>query len=72
MPKLSKKEKNLLGFFLNPKTGKRRYNELCRRCIHACKQSWRAIVVDCQRYVSRNSKVAKQDDLSSVDTEKRR
>ena len=72
MPKLSKKEKNLLGFFLDPKTGKRRYNDLCRRCVHACKQSFRSTVVACQRYVSRNSKVAKQDDLSSVDTEKRR
>ena len=72
MPKLSKKERMLWALFLDPKTGKRRYNELCRRCIYACKQSWRAIVVDCQRYVSRNSKVAKQDDLSSVDTEKRR
>ena len=44
MPKLSKRERKLLAFFLDPITGKRRYNDVCRRCIRACKQSWRAVV----------------------------
>ena len=44
MPKLSKRERKLLAFFLDPLTGKRRYNDVCRRCIRACKQSWRAVV----------------------------
>ena len=65
MPKLSKKEKNLLGFFLDPKTGKRRYNELCRRCIRACKQSFRAALITCPRYISRHAKAAKHGELAS-------
>ena len=72
MPKLSKKERILWGFFIRPETGKRSYNELCVRCIRACKQSFRSRVVVCQRYVSRNSKVAKRDDLSSKASKKRR
>ena len=72
MPKLSKKDRILWEFFIRPETGKRSYNELCVRCILTCKQSFRSRVVACQRYVSRNSKVAKQDDSSSVATKKRR
>lgn len=72
MPKLSKKERILWGFFIRPETGKRSYNTDCVRCIFDCKQSFRAVLEACPRYVSRNSKVAKQDDLSSVTTKKRR
>ncbi len=72
MPKLSKKERIIWEFFIHPETGKRSYNERCVRCVLTCKQSFRSIVVECQRYISRNSKVAKQDDLSSVATIKRR
>ncbi len=27
--------------------GRRSYNELCRKCQHECKQSFRAIMIDC-------------------------
>ena len=29
------------------------YNELCRKCQHECKQSFRAVVVDCPKYLSK-------------------
>lgn len=31
------------------------YNELCRRCCHSCKQSFRAVVVECPRYLSKRA-----------------
>ena len=65
MPKLSKKERMLWAFFLDPGTGKRRYNDLCRRCIRTCKQSFRATLIMCPRYISRHSKAAKREGLAS-------
>ena len=65
MPKLSKRDRQLLAFFLDPITGKRRYNDLCRRCIRACKQSWRAVLVVCPRYISRHAKAVKRGALAS-------
>ena len=44
MPRLSKKVKAEWAFFLHPQTGRRTYNEICRSCIHECKQSFRAPV----------------------------
>ena len=32
------------------------YNELCRKCQHGCKQSFRAVVIDCPRYLSKRAK----------------
>ena len=46
MPRMSKKRKYELSFYLNDR-GRVTYNELCRKCQHGCKQSFRAIVVDC-------------------------
>ena len=66
MPKLSKKERQLLAFFFDPETGKRRYNEVCRRCIHACKQSFRATLITCPRYISRHAKAAKRGELAAA------
>ena len=37
------------------------YNELCRKCQHGCTQSFRAVVIDCPRYLSKRAK--KKDDL---------
>ena len=71
MPKLSKKERMLWALFLEPKTGKRKYNDLCRRCIRACKQSWRAVLVVCPRYISRHAKAAKREELASAAAKKR-
>ena len=49
MPRMSKKRKYELSFYLNDR-GRVTYNELCRKCQHGCRQSFRAVVVDCPRY----------------------
>ena len=36
---------------------RRKYNDLCRRCIHSCKQSFRAEIVRCPCYISKRSRV---------------
>ena len=55
MPRMSKKRKHELSFYLNDR-GCVTYNELCRKCKHGCKQSFRAVVVDCPRYLSKRAK----------------
>ena len=55
MPRMSKKRKHELSFYLNDR-GRVTYNELCRKCQHGCKQSFRAVVVDCPRYLSKRAK----------------
>jgi hypothetical protein len=49
MPRMSKKRKHELSFYLNDR-GRVTYNELCR------KQSFRAVVIDCPRYLSKRAK----------------
>ena len=72
MPKLSKKERVLWEFFIRPETGKRSYNTDCVRCIFDCKQSFRAVLEACPKYVSRHSKAAKREALASAGRKKRR
>ena len=55
MPRMSKKRKYELSFYLNDR-GRVTYNELCRKCQHECRQSFRAVVVDCPKYLSKRSK----------------
>lgn len=55
MPRMSKKRKKELAFFLNDR-GRMAYNELCRKCQNTCKQSFRAAVIDCPRYLSKRAK----------------
>lgn len=55
MPKLTKKQREEWSFFINPKTNRRTYNELCRSCVNMCKQSFRAIVIACPRYASKRA-----------------
>ena len=55
MARLSKKLKREWDFFISPKTGRRTYNDLCRKCRNDCKQSFRAIVVCCPMYCSKRS-----------------
>ena len=50
MPRMSKRAKQEWGMFINPKTGRKNYNELCRKCLRKCKQSYRAIVITCRRF----------------------
>lgn len=51
--RLFKKVKREMTFFINPTTGKRQYNRQCRRCIHDCKQSYRAQLLVCPKYRER-------------------
>ena len=55
MPRMSKKMKKELAFFLNDR-GRRAYNDLCRKCQRTCKQSFRAVIVDCPDYLTQRSK----------------
>lgn len=55
MPRMSKKRRLELAFFLNERN-RVTYNELCRKCGHDCKQSFRAVVVDCPKYLSKRSR----------------
>ncbi len=31
-------------------SGQVAYNQLCLRCVHPCKQSWQAEILDCPRF----------------------
>jgi hypothetical protein len=42
MPRMSKKRKQEWSFFLNDRN-RITYNDLCRKCVHDCKQSFRAM-----------------------------
>lgn len=59
MPRLSKRAKLEWDFFIKPSTGRRTYNDLCRRCTQNCKQSFHAEVVDCPGYESKRTIGAK-------------
>ena len=50
MPRMSKRNKREWGLFINPKTGRKNYNDLCRKCKRRCKQSYRTIVISCRRF----------------------
>ena len=50
MPRMSKSKKLEWSFFLNDR-GRKAYNTLCRRCVHDCKQSFRAVVVICPQVI---------------------
>ena len=54
MPRMSKSKKLEWSFFLNDR-GRMAYNTLCRRCVHDCKQSFRAVVVICPHYQSKRA-----------------
>ena len=46
MPRLSNKYKQEWQFFLDDRN-RMKYNELCKKCERECKQSFRAIIIDC-------------------------
>ena len=52
MPRMSDKRKLELAFFLT-ESGRVAYNKLCLCCKHECKQSYRAVVVQCRRFEKR-------------------
>lgn len=55
MPRMSRKRRLEPAFFLNERN-RITYNELCRKCRHPCKQSFRAIVIECPKYLSKRSR----------------
>lgn len=55
MPRMSKKRKQEWSFFLNDRN-RITYNDFCRKCIHECKQSFRATIIECPRYCSKRSR----------------
>ena len=54
MPRMSKHLKEEWAFFLGI-NGRKAYNDLCRKCERSCKQSFRAIIIDCPHYHSKRS-----------------
>ncbi|WZL77335.1 hypothetical protein QBE55_06990 [Eubacteriales bacterium mix99] len=62
MPRMSKKRKLEWRFFLNPRN-RMTYNPVCRKCAHGCKQSFRAVVIDCPRYHSKRAKRKEHDTM---------
>ena len=54
MPRLGKKDKAEWAYFIND-IGRRQYNDKCRQCVHECKQSFRAVIVHCQKYKSKRA-----------------
>jgi hypothetical protein len=55
VPRMSKKRKLEWQFFLNHRN-RMTYNPLCLKCACGCKQSFRAVVMDCPRYQSKRAK----------------
>ena len=54
MPRMPKQLKKEWAIFLNER-GRKSYNVLCRQCKQNCKQSFRAIVIECPNYISKRS-----------------
>ena len=52
MPRMPKYLKREWAFFLDER-GRKKYNELCRKCERSCKQSFRADLISCPGF-SRN------------------
>lgn len=59
MPKMSKKRRLEWAYFLN-ESNRITYNLLCRKCQKDCKQSFRAVLIFCPKYLSKR-KDTKQD-----------
>lgn len=62
MPRMSKKRKLEWQFFLNHRS-RVTYNDLCRKCVHGCKQSFRSVVMDCPHYLSKRATIKDHDTL---------
>jgi len=56
MPKLSKKARQEWSVYIGA-NGRRQYNKLCLKCVHECKQSFRATVY-CGKYMSKRKTVS--------------
>ena len=52
IPRISKARKVEYSYFLNDKN-RMNYNKRCLECKNACKQSFRAVVINCPNFRSR-------------------
>lgn len=50
MPRMSKRKRHELSFFLDEKN-RIKYNEFCLKCQKTCKQSFRVFVVQCPLFL---------------------
>lgn len=55
MPKLSKREREEWSLFIHPEIGRITYYPQCKECVHSCKQTFRAKMCRCPRYMSKRS-----------------
>ena len=55
-------------FFMDK--GKLKFNEKCQGCVHSCKQSFRAAILKCPKYISERSE--NQNDKRAKRTADRR
>lgn len=55
MPRMSKKRKQEWALFLNERN-RIAYNELCRKCQRLCKQSFKALVIECPKFLRKERK----------------
>lgn len=55
MPRMSKKRKQEWALFLNERN-RITYNELCRKCRHLCKQSFKVKVIECPKFSRKERK----------------
>jgi len=52
MPRMSKKRRLELAYFLNERN-RITHNPQCRKCQKDCKQSFRAVLIFCPKYLSK-------------------
>lgn len=69
MPRMSKSRKLEWSFFLNDR-GRITFNALFRKCVHDCKQSFRAVVIECPHYRSKRAKTENDVSLPRGPTDK--
>ena len=52
MPRMPNYLKREWALFLDER-GRKKYNELCRKCERSCKQNFRATIIQCPHYLSK-------------------
>ena len=55
--------------FFRDGSGRIKYNKLCTGCTGKCKQSFRAVILNCPKYISKRSE--KQNDVCTKRTAER-
>ena len=54
MPRMPKKVKLEWSMFLRPETGRKGYNDICKKCANDCKQSYRTVLLECPRFTKKS------------------